>query len=264
MVEEKRLKKRKRRRKVEEVERNFNCPICNKRYFSYPALYTHKRNKHNVIPITGKDEIFKSMIQKSKGKKFKYSEIENSTKDLQAHIMKIVEIYKSQVKRIFKNENSILYDNYFNVDDHEGVKILEKLKNLNEFQLEIPRKDMSIDKILILYLLYFARVAEDRQHVEAVTIFVILIREHLNVVGWDFKKKFHDFGIPSDYTFDSEFTQKNFSDVIPEFVNEFNSVFLTMDETFSLCEDQSNDLTKNFCNWLLVNNLTGLKICDNF
>ncbi len=261
-VEEKQLKRR-RRKKNDDIERNFICAVCKRRYFSYPALYTHKRNKHNVIPITGKDDIFKNMIVKSRSKKFKYSEIENSKKDLKAHIIRIVETYKSHVTRLYENKNSILFQHDFNLDHHEGVKILEKILKLNDFRLEVPTKEMSIDKILILYLLYFVRVVDDPQLVEIVTSFVILMREHLNIVGWDYKKKYYEFGIPTDYTTDCDFTQKNCCEDIPEFVNEFNSVFLKMEEPLLLPEDESHDLTKNFCNWLFVNNITSLKICDN-
>ncbi len=45
------LKKRKRRPRNAAGERNYNCG-CGKSYLSYPALYTHVKNKHNgVFPI---------------------------------------------------------------------------------------------------------------------------------------------------------------------------------------------------------------------
>jgi hypothetical protein len=39
-------KKRIRRTKKNDVGRDFLCP-CGKSYLSYPALYTHIKNKHN-------------------------------------------------------------------------------------------------------------------------------------------------------------------------------------------------------------------------
>ncbi|CAM6005588.1 unnamed protein product [Sphagnum balticum] len=37
--------KRKRRARDDPTERNYVC-VCGKRYLSYPALYTHIKNKH--------------------------------------------------------------------------------------------------------------------------------------------------------------------------------------------------------------------------
>ena len=52
--------KKKRARKVDKADKLYCCDECNKAYMSYPALYTHKRNKHNIIPITDKPNIFKT------------------------------------------------------------------------------------------------------------------------------------------------------------------------------------------------------------
>ena len=41
-------KKRKRATKKESDVRNFKCPHCDKSYLSYPALYTHCKQKHNT------------------------------------------------------------------------------------------------------------------------------------------------------------------------------------------------------------------------
>ncbi len=40
-------KKNKRRSKSEKEGRTFTCSMCGKSYLSYPALYTHNKQKHN-------------------------------------------------------------------------------------------------------------------------------------------------------------------------------------------------------------------------
>ena len=48
-------KKRKRATKKESDVRNFKCPQCEKSYLSYPALYTHCKQKHNTNNHSGRN-----------------------------------------------------------------------------------------------------------------------------------------------------------------------------------------------------------------
>ena len=48
-------KKRKRATKKESDVRNFKCPQCDKSYLSYPALYTHCKQKHNTNNHSGRN-----------------------------------------------------------------------------------------------------------------------------------------------------------------------------------------------------------------
>ena len=47
-------KKRKRATKKESDIRNFKCTQCDKSYLSYPALYTHCKQKHNTNNHSGR------------------------------------------------------------------------------------------------------------------------------------------------------------------------------------------------------------------
>ena len=48
-------KKHLKRRSKREVEgRNYICKLCSKSYLSYPALYTHYRQKHNTNNSSGR------------------------------------------------------------------------------------------------------------------------------------------------------------------------------------------------------------------
>lgn len=60
----------KRKKKSDTIGRNFICEKCSSSYLSYPALYTHKKNKHSIIPVTSKNKLFKSSL--AIGTKFKY------------------------------------------------------------------------------------------------------------------------------------------------------------------------------------------------
>ena len=48
-------KKRKRATKKESDIRNFKCNQCDKSYLSYPALYTHCKQKHNTNNHSGRN-----------------------------------------------------------------------------------------------------------------------------------------------------------------------------------------------------------------
>ena len=43
-------KKQKRRSKNDVLGRDYKCTFCDKTYLSYPALYTHMKNKHAKGP----------------------------------------------------------------------------------------------------------------------------------------------------------------------------------------------------------------------
>ena len=47
-------KRTKRRSKNDNDGRNHKCPTCGKSYLSYPALYTHIKQKHNANGHSGR------------------------------------------------------------------------------------------------------------------------------------------------------------------------------------------------------------------
>lgn len=48
------IKKVHRRSKNDVEGRNFICKLCGKSYLSYPALYTHSKQKHNTCNTSGR------------------------------------------------------------------------------------------------------------------------------------------------------------------------------------------------------------------
>lgn len=51
---EEEVKKGHRRSKNDTEGRTFKCKICGKSYLSYPALYTHSKQKHNTSNSSGR------------------------------------------------------------------------------------------------------------------------------------------------------------------------------------------------------------------
>ena len=48
------LKKGHRRSKNDTEGRTYKCKLCGKSYLSYPALYTHSKQKHNTCNTSGR------------------------------------------------------------------------------------------------------------------------------------------------------------------------------------------------------------------
>ena len=197
--------------------------------------------------------------------KFDYSALENHNWDFPRHLDHLIKNYKKTLDKIFSNENCILFQKNFNNENHVGVRILQKIKDAKLIKLMVPdaASNPKIDEILIIYLIYFVKVIQDQKLTDMVVKFAILFREHINIVGWDYKNKFREFRINVSYNNKGPYTLFNSCEEVPDFVNDFVSVFVALDSNFSFGLNELLDLTKNFCNWLFVNNLTSFKICPN-
>ena len=104
--------RRKRRSKNEVEGRNFKCPNCGKSYLSAPALFNHRKNKHNYI-IEGE--------KKGRGRPRKNNSLNYNM-----------------------NENKIKFENFFNND-------LRKIKNENNNNNNII-KSPSLDEVFFYYI----------------------------------------------------------------------------------------------------------------
>lgn len=250
------LGKKKRRKKCCAEDRRFQCNNCGKRYYSYPALYTHKRNKHNIIPITNKHGIFKNNPTK-----FKYSAIYKKSLNHQVLFDYIIERYTQTIIKYFTDSRNILYQKNFDINQQYGLQML-KSKTFLDIKLN---KNTFIDHALNIYLYNFIIVSSDNHLKEIVIRFVILLREYLNIAGWDYKKKYFDHGIKIIFNPIGSYTLHNTCEEIPDLINDFISVFVNMDiNKFDMNSKDIFDLCHNFCNWLFVNDLTNYKATANF
>jgi len=218
----KKLTKRKRCCKKDIKEKNYKCDDCSKSYLSFPALYTHKRNKHNIIPITGKQDIFKS-FQFSIMSNFSYSSFGNNT-DLVEICNYLKEEMKGVLNQLYLEPSSQLYESNFQVDKYPLLEHFEFLKNAS-LELKLPKKheNQSIDRMLSLYILLLTEVTRENFFTTLSIKMVVLLRQYLNMVGWGNLKSYHDFKVYThEYIQEGEFTEKNDPEEIPGLINEFN------------------------------------------
>lgn len=249
----------KKRRKNNSGKKAFSCKMCKKSYFSYSALYLHKRNKHNIIPYCKNKELFSSIQNNSRKSKYK---------DFSKLLSLVIQKYENCLHDLFMNNLSVLFKENFNVNNFEGNKILKTIqtKGIKTFQiLQNKKVKICIDDVLIIYLLNFSKLQQEETFTETVIKFVILLREYLNLVGWDYIQKFSDFGVNMDFNKKGSFTLHNGCHEIPDLINDFLSVFLWLDEKcFNLEMSKIIYLTENFCNFLFVNELTNFKLYENY
>ena len=107
-----------------------------------------------------------------------------------------------------------------------------------------------IDLVFIDYLNKMSIYCNEKFY-EKLIIFVILFREHINLINQDKTEK------------DKEFTQDHEAEDVPESSNEFITDFLYPEEQdyeFGLSKNESIDLTRNLCNWMYLNNFTCSKL----
>ena len=249
-------------------------------YLSYPALYTHNRNKHNIIPVNKKQEIFKRINKTSfnlktkeifkrlgkktlNRKKFRYSAFNENSNLIK--ISKIILNFLTEVLNDFYlNLKSPLFRKNFKIENYPLICYITKYNDNSLTKVIIPNKDehSSIDFILITYLLLLVEVSNDLIFIKNVVKFIVLLREYLNICGWEHKKYLFEFRITEDFIASGEFCMTNSIEEIPELFNDFIGVFIKLDEENSFQIETKNlvDLTQNFANWLLLNELTNFKI----
>ena len=190
-------------------------------------------------------------------------------------------VYAEAFDAIYLCKNSMLFREGSALKDHEGFKMLLKYEssvkeNLSSFRVVescLPcislRKDNrggpNIDDVLISYMINFFKVIGQLRDINVLVVkFVILLREYLNVAGWDYKKTFIKYEVSMPIAINGSYTQCNDCEDIPDLINDYVSVFIPLDQNmFNLSMKEFLDIIQNFCNWLFVNNLTNFKISEN-
>lgn len=260
--------KRLRKSKKEEIGRNYSCNVCSKAYLSYPALYTHKRNKHNIIPITGKPEIFKTGSNGSNGSnavsnKLKYNIMETRN-NVKASSDIIIKYYKINCEHFYLDPSSIFFKQNFKPTQDSFLKLLETYKFSGLEKISIPanyeKEKLFVDNILIIYLILLVEITRETIFTQIVVKFIFLFREYLNLLGWDHFKYLEDFGMINEFSAKGEFCTTCSCEELPEMVNDFVAVFLECDARLASEKKEMADIVLNFCNWLFINNLTNYKV----
>lgn len=248
-------KKRKRATKKESDIRNFKCPQCDKSYLSYPALYTHCKQKHNTNNHSGRNRgrpkkdpsdiaSDKNIYDPQTPEFFKKEERTGVT-----DIEKINECALEAFKFIYEaNSESVKSRNmkeFTNIEEHPflGQYIHE---NHNIEVVEDDKKPT--DKVLMDYLNKTSALCNEK-YFEKIIVFVTLFRENVNMI---YKLEGNE-----------EYTKVKEAEDVPEKSNEFITDFLFPEEeerSFGFDKEESINLTRNLCNWMYIHNFTCSKL----
>jgi len=251
-------KVRKRATKKESDIRNYKCTLCDKSYLSYPALYTHCKQKHNASNY--------SLRGRGRPKKENYindcdplNETYFQCKDRSGItcVENIRMCLEKAFKFLYENETSeeiirIIKEGkmkkYPNLELHPFLgKFLIKEHDTNHI---IHNEKIPIDFVLMNYLDKMSLYCNEDYYTKLI-IFVTLFREHVNYINVDKVEKEHEF---------SEIRE---AEDVPESSNEFITEFLFPDDQdygFGFTKEEIIDLTRNLCNWMYINNFTCSKL----
>ena len=250
-------KKGKRRSKNETQGRTFICKLCGKSYLSYPALYTHCKQKHNTSNTSGRGRGRPKKDNGDNQERLKYNPLDASyfLKENRTGSTQIEDFDKS-----IKDAFNILYGsnesrernlkkemkNYDNIESHPFLG--EFLKNSHDTLIKIDNEKEISDKVFMDYLNKMSMHVNNNYFTKLI-IFVTLFRENINLIY-----KLEGGG---------EFTMVKEAEDVPEKSNEFITDFLFPEEqekSFGFNKEESIDLTRNLCNWMYTHNFTCSKL----
>ena len=250
----------KRRAKNEKEGRTFKCEYCSKSYLSYPALYTHCKNKHNISNTSGRErgrpkrQKLDSEIEKNK---FNPTNISYFSKEGRTGKTEINEIencintaFNELYSEEYKNRNEQrLMKSYSSIEQHP---FLNKYKN-DDHGINKKEDEDYTDKVFIYYLNKMSEFCNPNYFTKLIK-FVTLFREHVNLI-------MADHNIINENN--QEYTEINKAEDVPDCSNEFITEFLDPDsknQDFGFSKNESIDLTQNLCFWMYDNNFTSSKL----
>ena len=276
--------KNKRRYKNDNKGRSFNCG-CGKSYLSYPALYTHIKNKHHGMNPSGLNPVFISSTKnRGRPKKLVYGQTK-------------IEAAKENNNQSQVNcENSDAQDNYvlnndeiiksFDVFDTSGCNILEcfqelsKSQNIKEFQFILKMNEIiskmkdnrnsplikneevndsqnsiSGDIIICKYLIEMSSKVKST-FMKILILFVCIYRDCLEEHGWEIIQSYR---IVSEKEKEKKFLTVNGGRYFPRASNYFLKNYLN--KKLSAFEPSlAIQLVMHFCSWLYTNKYTGCRL----
>lgn len=253
---------RKRTTKKEADIRKYKCTDCDKSYLSYPALYTHCKQKHNRNNHSERGRGRPKKEQNGfNGDKNKYNPLTSAyfEKEERTGCTKV-----ENINECIKNSFLILYGNeenrdilkpkiesrkmkmFTNIEDHPW----ENFKDAHDIDMHNEDEKTPVDLVLIEYLNKMSIYCNPSFY-EKLIVFTTLFREHINLINQDKMEE------------NKEFTQEREAEDVPESSNEFITDFLFPNEQeneFGLTFSEAIDLTRNICNWMYLNNFTCSKL----
>ena len=249
-VEQKKI--RKRATKKDTDIRNFKCEHCDKSYLSYPALYTHCKQKHNTNNHSGRN--------RGRPKKDPGESAEKNLYDPQTTNYFLEETRKGQtsindINKCAKNAYSFIYEKH---KDEVIIRKMKEYKDISEHTFlgnfindnhnteeEFEDEKTPTDKVLMNYLNKMSVYCNENYY-EKLIVFVALFREHINIINKQ-----------------DNFTVVTEAEDVPEKSNEFITDFLFPEEqkeSFEIDKEEAINLTRNLCNWMYTHNFTCSKL----
>ena len=266
-------KKTNRKKKLDLNGRNYICSICKKAYLSYPALYTHNRNNHYIIPVTGKPKIFRNKIDSNNKSLFKYNQSDfnlNDNKDISQIINFIINILNKLTKKYFLNNNSLFFkENYiFNLDTFIIIlnNIMKNALNQKNDILNLPSKKSNIYSVIIIYIIKLIKITFDEEFKTLLVYFGYFFKEYLNMVGWDYKKKMFNIGICKnsleefEKNSEKDFCLENTCEDIQDMIEDFVEIYILMVDDLKDKQKEIADICQNFFSWLNINKIISYKL----
>ena len=253
--ENKKSSKASKRRSKNEVEgRNFECKLCNRRYLSYPALYTHRKLKHNQN-MQKKEEI-ELKLEKDKFNPIDQTYFYKEERTGRTHPNEINDCINTVFSELYSEDNKERNEIrkmkfYTSVEQHP---FLNKFKNDDHaINKKMIGENECTDNVLIYYLNKMSKFCNPTYFTKLIK-FVTLFREHVNSVN-QVNTNNNDIS--------KEYTETNNAEDVPNSSNEFITDFLgleTIEENFGFSKEESIELTQNLCYWMYNNNFTCSKL----
>lgn len=260
--DENKKKQIKRRSKHEAEGRNYICKICGKSYLSYPALYTHYKQKHNTNNSSGrgrgrpKKDNNEGENEKNNFNPLNYtyfSKEERTGKISSEEEMNrcidtaFQELYMQEKKKIIESRGIKFY---YNIEEHP---FLYKFKRDIHDKNKTGPENQVADLVFIEYLNKASNYCNPEYYIRLIK-FVTLFREHSNLMN---RPQLGDNENNKEYT-----EVKNAEDV-PDSSNEFITDFLNPEENsedLGFSKEEAIELTQNLCFWMYENNFTCSKL----
>ena len=255
----------KRRSKKEVEGRNYICRMCNKSYLSYPALYTHYKQKHNTNNSSGRGRgrpkklslesnqdknSYNPQNQTFFSKEDRTGKTETENEINNCIIEAFNDLYNIEQKNRLDERNMKFY---YNIDEHPFLsKFKQDPHDLNKL---LGDEHQVADLVFIEYLNKMSAYCNPTYYAKLIK-FVILFREHSNIINCD-KNRDNINGK------DKEFTEFNDAEDVPDASNEFITDFLDPEgknNDFGFTKEECIDLTQNLCYWMYENNFTCSKL----
>ena len=272
--------KRHRRKKNDIIDRQFQCPDCDKWYLSSPALITHRKTKHGyelnsdnkirgrpkkddkpqnptVIAQNKFNNFFRNETRKPpfldqtmNDKTISLEIIKNNLSDIFRQCQKDLfdgcekvekyPFYQLIVKNWEKNNPNIEQESYYDDNNQKEIDISGYLKKI---------KSPCIDGLFYIYLREFSRKT-NKDYFWFIIKFVVLFREFINQKKKEYIKK----EVITENK--KEFSQIYNAEGIPEMCNDFYIEFMEPHEFFGLNQNELIELIQHFCYWLYCREYT--------